>query len=129
MTKLDIDDFDIVPPPKPTFDEGLASIFQEVMRLPLDNPIPLTIHHAGVSTWHQFLYMDEDDFSERSTFVAPPDGSKIGSLSKYEEKVLKWLIGYVRYNNVVDNQKDGSDKSRRFIPKKALLHIPKSAAR
>ena len=106
MTQLDIDDFDILPPPTPAFDEGMTKIFKDVMQLPLNNHIPLAIHHAGVSTWHQFMYMDEEDFCEKSTYVAS-DG-KVRRLSKYEDKLLKWLIGYVRQN--IDNHKNGSDK-------------------
>jgi hypothetical protein len=98
-------DFEVLSPMnKSTFDEGLKSIIMDVMNLPLDNPIPLAIHHAGVSTWNQFVYMDEDDIYQ-ATYV---DGNgTTQTLTKYEEKLLQWLIGYVREN--IDADTEGSD--------------------
>jgi hypothetical protein len=48
----DAEDFDIVSSSKPkaTFDEDLENIVKDVLQLPLDNPIPLVINHAGAST-------------------------------------------------------------------------------
>ena len=90
------EDYDMLSPNnKANFDEGLESIVKKVLQLPLDNPIPLAINEAGATTWHQFMYMDEDDIYEKN-------------LTKYEQKLLSWFIGYVRES--IDANAPGSDQ-------------------
>ena len=104
--KTDIEDFDIVSSKgKASFDEGLESIMKNVMQLSLDNPIPLAIsYHAGVSTWHQFMYIDEVDIYDAKY---QDNNGSVKVLTAYEQKLLQWLIGYVREN--IDTHKPGSD--------------------
>jgi len=97
--------FDINPPkPNATFDEGMESIINNVLQLPLDNPIPLAIYHGGVSTWDQFTYMDECDVNEA---VYKDSNGATQFLTKYEQKILRLLIGYVLDN--IDTHTPGSD--------------------
>eukprot|EP00535_Pseudo-nitzschia_heimii_P007938 CAMPEP_0197176732 /NCGR_PEP_ID=MMETSP1423-20130617/2555_1 /TAXON_ID=476441 /ORGANISM="Pseudo-nitzschia heimii, Strain UNC1101" /LENGTH=258 /DNA_ID=CAMNT_0042626141 /DNA_START=30 /DNA_END=806 /DNA_ORIENTATION=- len=88
------------------FDDDLEILVKNVLQLPLDNAIPLAIyHHAGVSTWHQFMYMDESDVFE-ATYL--DKSGKMKYLTRYETKILRWLIGYVREN--IDSQQFGSEQ-------------------
>ena len=90
------EDYDMVPPNKPIakFDAELEKIVKEVLELPLDNNIPMAINVAGVTTWKQFIYMDEDDIN--GIKYDNIDGSF--KLTKFEHKLLSWFIGYVRKN-------------------------------
>lgn len=90
------------------FDHDLELVITNVLKIPLDNPIALAIHHfAGVKTWHQFKYMDECDVFE-ATYYDETNGTT-KSLTKYEQKILRWLIGYVRDN--LDDLKKGSEEA------------------
>ena len=91
------EDYDMIPPAnKPTakFDAELEKIVKDVLELPLDNNIPMAINVAGVTTWKQFICMDEDDID--GIEYDNVDGSF--KLTKFEHKLLSWLIGYVRKN-------------------------------
>ena len=104
--KTDLGDFDMVSPkPMATFDAGLQIIVKDVMQFSLDDPIPLAInHHANVSTWQQFMYLDEDDVKEAS-YLDGKGSTKF--LTKFEQKLFQWMVGYVREN--IDTHKPGSD--------------------
>ena len=106
--KTDIGDFDMVSdkPRAAEFDAGLEHILKDVMRFSLDDPVPLAIyHHAGVSTWQQFTYIDEDDVDDA---VYPgADGVSTKHLTRFEQKLLRWMIGYVREN--IDADQPGSE--------------------
>jgi len=105
------------PQNKARFDEGLESIMKNVMELPLDNPIPLAIHQfSGVSTWRQFIYMDECDVY-KATYKDATGTTQL--LKRFEQKLLQWLIGYVREN--IDNHKYGSDLPS-FYTKESFGH-------
>jgi hypothetical protein len=105
------------PQNKACFDEGLENIMKNVMELPLDNPIPLAIHQfAGVSSWRQFIYMDECDVY-RATYKDATGTTQV--LTRYEQKLLQWLIGYVRES--IDNHKYGSDLPS-FYTKESFGH-------
>lgn len=97
--------FDIVSSkPNAMFDEGMEIIINNVLQLPLDNPIPLAIYHDGVSTWDQFTYMDECDVKE---VVYKDSNGATKFLTKGEQKLLRFLIGYVLDN--IDTHTPGSD--------------------
>ncbi len=97
------EDYDVVQP-MASFDDGLESIIKEVLQVPLDNAIPLAIYQAGATTWQQFMYIDEDDVFDIEYEAA--DGTA-KYLTKYEQKLLSWFIGYVREN--IDNNIPGSE--------------------
>lgn len=91
-----------------SFDEDLEHVITNVLKLPLDNPIALAINHfAGVKTWHQFKYMDECDVFE--AFYYEETNGTTKNLTKFEQKILRWLIGYIREN--IDDHKHGSEKA------------------
>ena len=98
------EDYEVVKP-MAKFDDGLEFLMMHVLQLPLDNPIPLAIYQAGVTTWQQFMFMDEDDVFDID-YWAEDGTSKF--LTKYEQKLLSWFIGYVRSN--IDNNVPGSDE-------------------
>jgi len=89
------------------FDDDLEILVKDVLQLPLDSAIPLAIyHHAGVSTWHQFMFMYESDVYE-ATYL--DNDGKMKYLTRYETKILRWFIGYVREN--IDSRQFGSEQS------------------
>lgn len=91
------EDYDMVSPnnkPEAKFDAELEKIVKEVLELPLDNNVPMAINVAGVTTWKQFMYLDEDDIN--GIEYDNVDGSF--KLTKFEHKLLSWFIGYVRKN-------------------------------
>jgi len=91
-----------------SFDEDLELVITNVLKLPLDNPIALAINHfAGVKTWHQFKYMDECDVF--AAFYHQETNGTTKNLTKYEQKILRWLIGYIREN--IDDHKQGSEEA------------------
>merc|ERR1711933_528810 len=78
---------------------------KDVMQFSLDDPIPLAInHHANVSTWKQFMFLDEDDVDE-ALYLDAKGSPRF--LTKFEQKLLRWMVGYVREN--IDTEKPGSD--------------------
>eukprot|EP00535_Pseudo-nitzschia_heimii_P001336 CAMPEP_0197181094 /NCGR_PEP_ID=MMETSP1423-20130617/5479_1 /TAXON_ID=476441 /ORGANISM="Pseudo-nitzschia heimii, Strain UNC1101" /LENGTH=196 /DNA_ID=CAMNT_0042631273 /DNA_START=69 /DNA_END=659 /DNA_ORIENTATION=+ len=90
---------------KATVDPGLEHIVKDVMQFSLDDPIPLAInYHAGVSTWEKFMYIDEEDI-KGATY--PTEKGSTQPLTQFEQKLLRWMIGYMREN--VDAHEPGSD--------------------